>query len=107
MSRNLCEQSLGVAVKTVNATLDLCRSCSQLESDGTVPRSFLQFGNATDMSARCIDELSQEGIGSPPNTRVLERVLKTSVEVWDKLVDTSLVGYITTDTLGDLDGVGF
>lgn len=77
---NLGEQPLLERVKSVDTSLDLSRCRTEFESEFTIERAFLHV----------VDRSS---------THVLERVLKTGVEVRDELAERTLVLNGTSDTL--------
>jgi hypothetical protein len=86
-ARPLGEQSLGERVEAVDASLNLGGRRSSLEPNGSVSNAGLQVRYAGD-------------------SRVLKRVLETRVEVGDELLDATLVGDVSRNSLGNLDGVG-
>lgn len=73
-------------MERVDTTLGLGSSSAALKADGAVAHTLLHG----------IDRV---------NTDILERVLETSVEVRDKLLDRTLVDDRSRNTLGDLDRV--
>ena len=83
----LSEQPLGVRVQVRNTALCLCTGRPQLESKAALVGGLLQQLNRHD-------------------TGVLQRMLKTGVEIRNELGEGTLVDDISRDTLSDLDGVG-
>lgn len=73
-------------MQRVDTTLSLGSGSAALEADGTGTHATLHGLNRV-------------------NTNILERVLETSVEVGDELLDRALVNNRSRDTLGDLDRV--
>lgn len=73
-------------MQRVDTTLGLGSGSAALEADGTDTHAALHSLNRV-------------------NTNILERVLETSVEVGDKLLDRALVNNRSRDSLGDLDRV--
>jgi len=107
----------------VNSSLDLSGSGSKLESNGTVGDSGFEGGDGLEGEGRKEGE-SANGEGSEEtrrtrksrhakrrkthsNSRILQRVLKSSVKVRQELLHRSLVLDVSGNTLSDLDGVGF